>query len=143
MGRVKKASPIYLAQPPLSFPRYEARVHEFYSNVSSTIPPFYLPNNTELDTIDIGGFKNGETQKYRNVVRNGLASFLIDDVVPSWKPCGIEIRGYAQAIADGGQALSPQYSPELIRLTPTRIIFWDLSSDSRIHTARNVEKGEE
>jgi pyridoxamine 5'-phosphate oxidase family protein len=111
-------------------------------NGEPQIAPVTFHYNAELDAIDIGGVNTGETQKYRNVGRNGLASFLIDDVVPPWKPRGIEIRGHAQAIPEGGQALSPQYSPELIRLTPTRIIFWDLTSDSRIHTARNVEKGE-
>jgi pyridoxamine 5'-phosphate oxidase family protein len=111
-------------------------------NGEPQIAPVTFHYNAELDAIDIGGINTGETQKYRNVVRNGLASFLIDDVVPPWKPRGIEIRGHAQAIPEGGQALLPQYSPELIRLTPTRFIFWDLTSDSRIHTARNVEKGE-
>lgn len=102
------------------------------------IAPVTFRYNEELDTIDIGGLNNGETQKFHNVARNGLASFVVDDVVPPWQPRGIEIRGHAEALPDGGQSVSPNFSPALIRLTPRRIISWDAST-RRPHSARNVE----
>lgn len=94
--------------------------------------------NPEFDTIDIGGRDIANTQKFRNVARNGLASFLVDDVLPPWKTRSMEIRGYAQALPEGGQSISPSMSPALIRITPRRIIFWDASADPPIGSKRNV-----
>ena len=104
------------------------------------IAPVTFRYNAESDTIDIGGLNMGETQKFRNVARNGLASFVIDDVLPPFQPRGVEIRGHAQAFADGGQQISPDFSPALIRLTPGRIISWNLASGdpAQTHSARDV-----
>jgi pyridoxamine 5'-phosphate oxidase family protein len=95
--------------------------------------------NPELDTIDIGGPANGKTQKFRNIARNGLASFVVDDMTAQGVGGGIEIRAYAEVLPDGGETVSPGFSPELIRLTPKRIITWDLS-DRLPRSARNVEQ---
>ena len=94
--------------------------------------------NPEFDTIDIGGLDMANTQKYRNVARNGQASLLVDDLLPPWKPRGLEIRGHAEALTDGGQFISPHMSPALIRITPRRIIFWDTSADPVKRSKRNV-----
>ncbi len=104
------------------------------------IAPVTFLYNADLDTIDIGGLNNGESQKFRNVARNGLASFVVDDVLPPFQPRGIEIRGHAKALPDGGQSISPNFSPALIRLTPGRIISWNLTSGdyAETHLARNV-----
>jgi pyridoxamine 5'-phosphate oxidase family protein len=109
-------------------------------NGEPQIAPVTFRYNTELDTIDIGGLNMGETQKYRNVAHNGLASFVIDDVAPPFQPHGIEIREQAEALPDGGQSISPTFSPALIRLTPGRIISWNLTSGdpAQTHSARNV-----
>jgi pyridoxamine 5'-phosphate oxidase family protein len=95
--------------------------------------------NPELDTIDIGGYDMANTQKFRNIARNGQASLLIDDVLPPWKPRGIEIRGQAQALPEGGQAFAPNMSPAIIRIIPRRIISWDASTDPPTRSRRNVE----
>jgi pyridoxamine 5'-phosphate oxidase family protein len=94
--------------------------------------------NPELDTIDIGGRNMENTQKFRNVARNGLASLLIDDVLPPWKTRSLEIRGHAEAIRDSGEPFRPGMSSALIRITPRRIIFWDASVDPIIGSKRNV-----
>ena len=94
--------------------------------------------NPELDTIDIGGRDMANTQKFRNIARNGLASFLVDDVLPPWKTRSMEIRGTAQALFEGGQSISPNMSPALIRITPRRIIFWDATNDPPTGSKRNV-----
>jgi pyridoxamine 5'-phosphate oxidase family protein len=94
--------------------------------------------NPELDTIDIGGRDMANTQKFRNIARNGLASFLVDDVLPPWKTRSMEIRGTAQALSEGGQSISPSMSPALIRITPRRIIFWDATNDPPTGSKRNV-----
>lgn len=102
------------------------------------VTPVAFHYNAELDVIDIGGSDNGKTQKFRNIARNGFASLVIDDVLPPWQARGIEIRGYAEALTEGGTFLSPDFSPELIRLIPKRIISWDMSTD-RPHIARDVD----
>src|SRR5690349_12925174 len=76
-------------------------------NGEPQIAPVTFLYNAELDTIDIGGLQNGASQKFRNVARNGLASFVIDDVLPPFQPRGIEIRGHAQALPEGGQSIAP------------------------------------
>lgn len=103
------------------------------------IAPVAFRYNAELDTIDIGGRNNGETQKFRNIAQNGLASFVVDDVMPPWKPRGIEIRGRAEALPEGGQTVQPTFSPALIRLKPTRIISWDTATTPMTRAARDVE----
>ncbi len=95
--------------------------------------------NPELDTIDIGGYDMANTQKFRNIARNGLASFLVDDVQPPWRTRSMEIRGYAQALPEGGQSIVPNRSLALIRITPKRIIFWDATTDPPVGSKRNVE----
>src|SRR5437660_7588842 len=63
--------------------------------------------NPEFDTIDIGGYDMANTQKFRNVARNGLASLLVDDVLPPWRTRSFEIRGHAHALLEGGQPIRP------------------------------------
>lgn len=76
--------------------------------------------NPDQDSIDIGGHSLERTKKFRDVARGSRAAIVIDDVLPPWKPRGIEIRGRADAI--GGAA-------PLIRLYPERIISWGIESD--------------
>ena len=94
--------------------------------------------NPEQDTIDIGGHDMANSQKFRNVARSGRASLLIDDVLPPWKTRSLEIRGHADALDTGGESIGPNMSPALIRITPTRIIFWDASIEPPIGSRRNV-----
>jgi len=100
------------------------------------IAPVGVHYNAELDTIDIGGLDTANTQKFRNVARNGLASLVVDDVLPPWQPRGIEIRGHAETVSEGGQQILPNFSPDLIRVTPARIISWGLVPGAR--SARNT-----
>ena len=98
--------------------------------------------NAELDTIDIGGLDMANTQKFRNVARNGWASLLIDDVLPPWKTRSLEIRGHAEALSNGVSVAgypTPTMSPALIRLIPRRIIFWDASVEPPLGSKRDVK----
>src|SRR5437588_11016110 len=93
-------------------------------NGEPQIAPVTFRYNAELDAIDIGGLNMGETQKFRNVARNGLTSFVIDDIAPPFQPRGIEIRGHAEALPNGGQQISPDFSSALVRLHPGPISRW-------------------
>jgi len=94
--------------------------------------------NTELGTIDIGGFNLGRSKKYANILSNPMVGVVIDDLVSRdpWTVRGIELRGTAQALADVDPP-RPGMSRELIRVTPRRIISWGIDPDHPGHHARN------
>ncbi|QBD78980.1 PPOX class F420-dependent oxidoreductase [Ktedonosporobacter rubrisoli] len=95
--------------------------------------------NPELDTIDIGGPNHSQSQKYRNVAGNGLVSFVVDDALPTGEGRGIEIRGKAEVFPEGGKEIYSWFSPEIIRLTPKRIITWDLTGKVLPVARRTIE----
>ena len=73
--------------------------------------------DTEHDAIVVGGQSLRRTKKYRDIGRTGRAALVIDDVLPPWRPRGIEIRARAELLDD------------VIRLYPVRIVSWGLESD--------------
>jgi pyridoxamine 5'-phosphate oxidase family protein len=83
------------------------------------IAPVGWSYNAEFGTLDIGGHDVARTKKFRDVARTGRAAIVIDDVLPPWRPRGVEVRGIAEAI-DG--------PPALIRLHPRRVVSWGLES---------------
>jgi pyridoxamine 5'-phosphate oxidase family protein len=93
--------------------------------------------NHELGTIDIGGHNLGASQKFRNIQREPRVSFVVDDLasINPWTPRFIEIRGTAEALKTGGEAHGPGFAPELIRITPRRIIAFGIDEK---RSARNV-----
>jgi PPOX class F420-dependent enzyme/OxyR family protein len=91
------------------------------------VPLRYL-YNPDLDTIDLIGKGLGTSKKYRDVLATGKAALVVDDV-DAGTPRGIEIRGTAAAIPQGGEHLAPGTDPQFIRLTPTRIASWGIDSD--------------
>ena len=96
--------------------------------------------NPSLGTIDIGGHALGKTRKYRDVRREPRVAFVVDDLasVQPWIVRGIEIRGTAEAISDGGQVLGPGFGAEMIRITPTRLIAWGIDGPQVAANARDV-----
>jgi pyridoxamine 5'-phosphate oxidase family protein len=83
----------------------------------------------EHDSIDVGGFDNERTKKYRDVQRTGRAAIVVDDLLSTdpWRPRGIEVRGRAEAI-DG--------SRPVIRIHPERIVSWGLDAETGARTVR-------
>ena len=69
------------------------------------------------------------TKKFRDVARSGRAAIVVDDVLPPWRPRGVEVRGHAEAV-DG-----PQPS---IRIRPTRIVAWGLDDTGGARNARDT-----
>jgi pyridoxamine 5'-phosphate oxidase family protein len=105
---------------------------------------FYYDPDT--DTIGIGSREDAsQSKKFKNVVRNPLATVLIDDFAsldpPS--PRGIEIHGRAEGLTDGGQRLGPliwgvDFQPAWIRITPTRIVSWGIDTPFDQPSSRSV-----
>jgi pyridoxamine 5'-phosphate oxidase family protein len=87
------------------------------------VVPSGVRYDAEHDTLDIGGIRLERTKKYRDIARTGLAAVVLDDVLPPWRPRGIEVRAHAELVG----------SPDpLIRLHPRRIISWGLEGDAEI-----------
>jgi pyridoxamine 5'-phosphate oxidase family protein len=79
--------------------------------------------------VEVTGHSFAATKKFRDVARGGRAAIVVDDVLPPWRPRGVEVRGHAEAV-DG-----PQPS---IRIRPTRIVTWGLDDTGGARNARDV-----
>ena len=103
------------------------------------VVPVSFRFNAELDTIDIGGRNIVPSKKYRDAARQGRVAFVVDDVLPPWKPRGIEIRGRSEVFTTGGQEIVSSFAPEIIRVYPIRIIGWGIEGDAYQAQSRTVE----
>lgn len=88
------------------------------------VSPVGFGVHEELGTIDIGGFSMARSRKYRNVLDNGRAAFVVDDVysVDPWRVRFLEIRGYAEAIEAPTDSRDQARLGAIIRIHPKRII---------------------
>jgi pyridoxamine 5'-phosphate oxidase family protein len=95
------------------------------------VVPVSFRYNAELDTIDIGGHDFARRKKYHDVQRNPRVAFLVDDLesVDPWRARGIEVRGEAEVLSSGGEALGPGFAPEMFRVRPRRIVSWGIVGD--------------
>ena len=78
--------------------------------------------NPDLGTIDITGRNFAATRKYRNVQANPRAAFVVDDVLPPFRPRSVIVRGAAQAI----EADDADETEAMIRIVPGKITSWGL-----------------
>ena len=92
------------------------------------VVPVSLRYNADLVTIDIGGHDFARRKKYQDVQRNPRVAFLVDDMVSvdPWRPRGIEVRGEAEVLTSGGEALGPGFAPDMFRIRPRRIVSWGI-----------------
>lgn len=107
------------------------------------IAPVGFHYNPELDVIEIGGRYLSQTRKFRNIEQNPHVALVIDDVLPPWQPRGLEVRGTAQTLAAGGQALfGADYAVDdaMIRITPVQIIGWGLDEGAGWAHNRRVKR---
>ena len=76
--------------------------------------------DSDLGTIDVSGRSFAATKKYRNVLVNPRAAFVVDDVLPPWRPRCVTVQGTAEAVEapPGGEAM--------IRIRPETIVSWGL-----------------
>jgi pyridoxamine 5'-phosphate oxidase family protein len=96
----------------------------------ATVQPDGLPHvvpvgwryNADLGTIDISGRNFAATKKFRNVAANPNVAFIVDDVLPPWRPRSVMIQGSAEALE------APDAGEALIRITPRHVVSWGLGS---------------
>jgi pyridoxamine 5'-phosphate oxidase family protein len=93
------------------------------------VVPVGFRYNPEHETIDIGGHNFASSKKYREAVRHGRIAFVVDDVLPPWKPRFVEVRGTVQAFSEGGKTINAQFASDMLRLTPTYIVSFGINDD--------------
>ncbi len=102
------------------------------------VVPVGFRYNPELGTVDIGGHNIAASKKFRDVQKTGRAAFVVDDVLPPWRARGVEVRGRAEVLSEGGREVMEDFSEELIRVYPERIVGWGLDSDAFSANSRSV-----
>lgn len=103
--------------------------------------PVSFRYNAELDVIDIAGMNMSKSQKFKNILQNPRVAFVIDDVLPPWQARGVEIRGTAEALYAGGEALyggSARTDAAFIRIHAVQIIGWGIDTDPYKQNNRKV-----
>ena len=105
------------------------------------VVPVSFRYNAELDVVDVGGHGMSGSKKFRDILHNSNAAFVIDDVLPPWQPRFLEIRGRAEQVSAGGEKFGQGFAPEMIRIFPRRIISFGLSAggESVPRSSRKVE----
>lgn len=105
------------------------------------VVPVSFRYNAELDVVDIGGHGLSSSKKFRDILHNSNAAFVIDDVLPPWQPRFLEIRGRAEQVSSGGEKFGAGFGPEMIRIFPRRIISFGFSAggESIPRSSRKVE----
>lgn len=86
------------------------------------VVPVGFRYNPNQDTIDIGGHNIAPTKKYRDALKHGRVAFVVDDVLPPWRPRMVEVRGTVQGLPEGGKEIMKDFSPTILRITPTYIV---------------------
>lgn len=112
------------------------------ATVSATGEPHVVPvrfrYNPELDLIEIGGHNFGKSKKFRDAIRNNKVAIVIDDTTEARKPRGVEVRGHAEAVMEGGEEIFRGADPEFVRITSTHIASWGIDSDNFTPISRKV-----
>jgi pyridoxamine 5'-phosphate oxidase family protein len=104
------------------------------------VVPTSFRHNADVDSIDVGGIRMSQTKKLRDVRRTGLASIVIDDVLPPWQPRMIEIRGRAEVVDTGGKALfGDNFDDVVVRIHPRRIIAFGIDDGETGVVGRDVD----
>jgi pyridoxamine 5'-phosphate oxidase family protein len=102
------------------------------------VVPVAFRYNEEFDAVDIGGRNFAGSKKYRDVGNTGRAAFVVDDVLPPWRPRGVEVRGRAEVRSEGGKEIMKNFSEEMIRILPRRIVGWGIESEAYKPNSRSV-----
>jgi pyridoxamine 5'-phosphate oxidase family protein len=104
------------------------------------VVPVGFGYDAETDTIVAGGLYVAGTKRARDVRANERVALVVDDVasVDPWRVRGIEVRGTAELVTEGGQDLGPGFGPAFLRITPRRIVAWGVETDQYTANSRSV-----
>ena len=109
-----------------------ARIATVGADGQPHVVPVGVHYNPDTDTIDIGGHDFAKRKKYRDVQQNAHVALVVDDIasVNPWTVRGIEIRGTAELLMNGGQSIVQGFDAEMFRITPKRIASWGLDTEA-------------
>ena len=116
-------------QPELDYLLGEAGLGRLAAADTTGLPhvvPVGWSYNSERGTIDISGRDFAGTRKFRNARANPQAAFVVDDVLPPWRPRCVMVQGHAQALPPGRGSHSS--SEAMLRIWPHTIISWGLDT---------------
>src|SRR6059058_1034052 len=102
------------------------------------VVPTSFRYNADEDAIDVAGMRMSQTKKTRDVRRTGLASIVVDDVLPPWQPRMIEIRGRAEVVDTGGKAFGDNFDDVVVRIHPSRIVTFGINDGETGVAGRDV-----
>ena len=96
------------------------------------VVPVAFRYNPDTGTIDVGGHDFAQRKKWQDAQRNPKVAIVVDDIasVQPWKVRGIEIRGQAEILMEGGQTIIPGFDPEMFRITPRRVVSWGINVET-------------
>ncbi|MGH8930605.1 MAG: PPOX class F420-dependent oxidoreductase [Egibacteraceae bacterium] len=105
---------------------------------------FYDPETQALVIGSVGDM--AASKKFRDAAHRPDVALVIDDLaaVDPWTPRGIEIRGHAETLTEGGEAVGKRlgagfpFNAAWILIHPRRIVAWGLDTDSYAASARDV-----
>jgi pyridoxamine 5'-phosphate oxidase family protein len=122
----------YLAAQPLG------RLATMQPDGTLQVSPVGFGYNVHARAIDIGGRAMASSRKFRNVLANGQAAFVVDDIASRdpWQVRCLEIRGTAEALEAPADSASPVPGP-IIRVHPRRIISWGIDKPGHGRGKRN------
>ncbi len=108
----------YLAGQPLG------RLATVQRDGTLQVNPVGFAVDADRGVIDIGGFGMEQSRKYRNVTHNGRAAFVVDDIASTtpWRVRFLEVRGWAEAIAEPANTSYRHVDGPIIRIHPDRIL---------------------
>lgn len=89
-----------------------------------SVMPVVFRVNRDTGTIDIGGLNMRNSAKFKRVRATSRAAFVVDDVLPPWRPRGVEVKGRAETFDAGFRGRNPQFDGSFIRIHPDRVNTW-------------------
>ena len=102
------------------------------------VVPVGFRHNPVTDTIEIGGHNIAETKKWRDAGRHPRVAFVVDDVLPPWRPRSIEMLADAELLQSRGEEFARGLDPQIIRLHPVKIIAWGIDEKKQSREIENV-----
>ncbi len=102
------------------------------------VVPVGFRYNPETDTIDIGGHGMAQSKKWHDVRRHPRAAFVVDDVLPPWRPRSVVIEADVELLQSGGEQFGNGFAPEIMRLQPVKIIAWGVDEQRQSRIVTNI-----
>src|SRR5918911_474738 len=108
-----------------------ARIATADDDCQPHVVPVAFRYNPQTDTIDVGGHGFAQRKKYRDVQNNPRVAIVVDDLASTdpWRPRMIEVRGEAEILPSGGEAIGRGFDPDMFRIRPKRIISIGIEGD--------------